>query len=151
MRCSFFICSVLGSFVLILGCSNTTQLKPDSRAPISISWEFKSIEKDGEAFTEAVMIINGKRSNRHLLGLFYGMVIGILSPEKKRKEMEGGTLSGFITDKQGRGVEVLVRYNEYLNTLIVVTRQLIPETAPGPYKTFKVIPFKKPDMPATGF
>jgi hypothetical protein len=126
-------------------------LKPASRTPISISWEFNSIEKEGEAFTEAVMIINGKRSNRHLLGLFYGRVTGILSPEQKGKEMEGGTLSGFITDKQGRGVELLVRYNEYLSRLIVVTRQLIPETAPGPYKTYRVIPLKKPDMPATGF
>jgi hypothetical protein len=151
MRSCCYLCSVFVIAGLMAGCSPSIREKHVYRAPVTVSWEFNNIEKDGETFTDAVLIIQGVRPQRHALGIFPGKIHVILKTEVPRKEMEGGTLSGFITEHRGGEEEVLVRYNEHLNKLIIVTRQSVAASVPGSYKTLMVIPLQKPHTPDTGF
>ncbi len=132
-------------------CADSVRVTPDSRLRIKISWEFKRIISNGVQYTDAIMIINGANPQRHDLGLFSGDVVRILVPETSRKEMEGGTLSGFIIGAGGTGEEVLVRLNEYLGRLIIVSRRIVPGENPGSYKALKIIPVYKRNRPDAGF
>jgi len=149
-RC-FYVLLLIAALPALWTCTPSARIRPDSHSSISISWEFRSINVDGEPHTEVLMIVNGKYPQRHPLGLFYGDVVRILKPEVNRREMGGGALSGFITGNKGRGEEVLVRFNEYLNRLIIVTRQIVPGSEPGSYKTLKNIPVYKQTKPDAGF
>jgi hypothetical protein len=65
--------------------------------------------------------------------------------------MIGGTISGFITNYQGRGHEVIVRYNEHLQRLIVAERQWSEKLPSGSFGVIKNIPVPELSRERTGF
>jgi hypothetical protein len=132
-------------------CTDSVRVTHDSRSGVTISWEFKRIINNGERYTDAIMIINSANPQRHDLGLFSGDVLRVLTPETSRREMEGGTLSGFIIGTGGTGEEVLVRLNEYLGRLIIVRRRIVRGENPGAYKALKTIPVYVRTRPDAGF
>ncbi len=121
------------------------------RGSILISWEFKTIEKDGDPYTDAVMVVSGNPSRKHPLGLFHGKVNKILASADRIKEMEGGTLSGFVTSNHGGGYEVVVRYDEKMNRLYVMFREINGNNFPGTFKALKNIFLPREYRPNTGF
>ncbi len=139
------------SMMYILSCKDTIRRSPDSSGAVVISWEFKNILKEGESFTDAVIVLHGAAVKKYPLGLFYGATAEVLKPGMKTKELEGGTLSGFITDTGGRGTEVLVRHDEHLGRLIVLTRNFFPGSPRAAFKTHLIIRIGRPERPDTGF
>ena len=118
---------------------------------IYVTWEFSSADRDGEPYTEASLIINGSREHRHRIGVFYGRVRKILSPGEINREMVGGTISGFVTNHQGRGCEVIVRYNEQIQRLIVAERPWSEKLPAGSYGVIKNIPVPELRREKIGF
>ena len=135
------------------GCNKSIRQSPETvRAEtIVITWEFTSADKEGEPFTEAALVINGSRTHTHRIGVFYGKVRRILSPTEINREMIGGTLSGFVTSHGGRGHEVIVRYNEQLQRLIVAERQWNEKLPSGSYGVIKNIPVPEMKKEKIGF
>ncbi len=135
------------------GCNKSVRETPrtERQDAIYVTWEFSSADKDGEPYTEAALIINGNQTHKHLIGVFYGRVRRILSPGEINREMVGGTLSGFITNFQGRGHEVIVRYNEQLQRLIVAQRQWSDKLPAGSYGVIKNIPVPELRKEKIGF
>jgi hypothetical protein len=151
MRNKYSFSLLLLILVSAIACKDTIQRKSASSASISISWEFTNIIKEGETYTDAVMVVKSAVPQKHALGLFYGALLSVLKPEIKMKELQGGTLSGFITDTGGRGMEVLVRHDEYHNKLIIVARQFSPGSPPAVYKTYLIVPVRTRERPDSGF
>lgn len=118
---------------------------------LTVSWEFNRADKDTGPYTEAVLVINGSNAHRHVIGVFYGRVRKILSPAEISPEMVGGTLSGFITVNDGRGSEVIVRYNEQEMKLIVAERLWNEKLPPGSFRVINVIPVPEMKQEKTGF
>ncbi len=135
------------------GCKKNVRVAPrtERQDAIYVTWEFTSADKGGEPYTEAALIINGSQSHKHRIGAYYGRVRRILSPGEINREMVGGTLSGFITNHGGRGHEVLVRYNEQLQRLIVAERQWNEKLPAGPYGVIKSIPVPEMRKEKIGF
>ena len=118
---------------------------------IVVTWEFNSVDKDGDPYTEAALIINGSKFHKHQIGIFYGRVRKVLKPEEINREMIGGTISGFVTNYQGRGHEVIVRYNEHLQRLIVAERQWSEKLPSGSFGVIKNMPVPELSREQTGF
>ena len=114
------IAAVTAAGLCVAGCKKNVREAPrvERQDAIFVTWEFSSADRDGDPYTEAALIINGSREHRHRIGVFYGRVRKILSPGEINREMMGGTISGFVTNHQGRGSEVIVRYNEQVQRLI---------------------------------
>jgi hypothetical protein len=123
----------------------------EHHSSLIITWEFKSTEKDSEPYTAATLIINGSALYQHHIGEYYGKVRRILKPDEIHKEMIGGTISGFITNNQGRGHEVIVRYNETLQKLIIAEREWSDRLPPRPFSVIKTIPVPELRKERTGF
>lgn len=144
--CIIIIC------LIATGCKKQVREKqvivPES---ITVSWEFKSIDKDSEPYTEATLVINGSQAHKHQIGVFYGRVRKILSQVEINKEMIGGTISGFITVGSGRGHEIIVRYNEELQRLIVAERIWNEKLPAGSFRGIKSIPVPEMRKNQTGF
>lgn len=121
------------------------------KGSIVISWEFTTIEKNGSPYTDTVMVVNGGRTGKYPLGLFYGKVNKVHTSTDHIKEMEGGALSGFITGNAGDGYEVVVRYDENLNRLYVVFREIDGGNYPGNFKALKNIFLPRGNRLDTGF
>jgi hypothetical protein len=136
--------------VLAAGCKKNMR-EPERVDAIVVTWEFKSVDKDGDPYTEAALIINGNQIHKHQIGIFFGRVRKILKPEEINREMIGGTISGFITNYQGRGHEVIVRYNEHLQRLIVAERQWSEKLPTGSFGVIKNIPVPELSKERTGF
>jgi hypothetical protein len=136
--------------LLVAGCKKNIR-EPERVDSIVVTWEFKSVDKDGDPYTEAALIINGNQIHKHQIGIFYGRVRRILKPEEVNREMIGGTISGFITNYQGRGHEVIVRYNEHLQRLIVAERQWSEKLPSGSFSVIKSIPVPELSKERTGF
>ncbi len=133
---------IAAAAVLMAGCATTVREEPQSG--LFVTWEFAAVDRDGEPWTEATLIVNGSLQHRHRVGVFYGKVRRILSAAEINPEMTGGTLSGFVTVNRGRGQEVIVRYNEQLHRLTVAERPWGGSLPAGPYRGIKNIPV--PDM-----
>ena len=136
------------------GCATSAgnEQNPDRRTgSIVISWEFTALEKNGAPYTDAVMVINGNPVSKYPLGLFYGKVNRIHTSEDRIKELEGGTLSGFVTNNGGGGYEVVVRYDENLNRLCVLFREIDGKNFPGTFKALKNIFLPRGRRLDTGF
>jgi hypothetical protein len=118
---------------------------------IYVTWEFSSADREGEPYTEASLVINGSQAHRHHVGIYYGRVRRILSPGEINREMVGGTISGFITNGGGRGHEVIVRYNEQLQKLIIAERLWSEKLPAGPYAVVKTIPVPELKKEKIGF
>jgi hypothetical protein len=135
----------------IAACCKKTVREPERVDSIVVTWEFISVDKNGDPYTEAALIINGNQFHKHQVGVFYGRVRKILKPEEINREMIGGTISGFITNYQGRGHEVIVRYNEHLQRLIVAERQWSEKLPSGSFGVIKNIPVPELSRERTGF
>jgi hypothetical protein len=135
------------------GCCKKVREVPraERQDAIYVTWEFTSADKDGEPYTEAALIVNGSQTHKHRIGVYYGRVRKILSPGEINREMVGGSLSGFVTNYNGRGHEVIVRYNEQLQRLIVVERQWNEKLPAGPYGVIKNIPVPEMRKEKIGF
>lgn len=135
------------------GCKKNVREAPvtERQNAIYVTWEFSSADRDGEPYTEAALVVNGSQAHKHQIGVFYGRVRKILSPGEINREMVGGTLSGFVTSHGGRGHEVLVRYNEQLQRLIVAERQWNDKLPAGPYRGIKNIPVPEMRKEKIGF
>jgi hypothetical protein len=152
-RLIVIIAVIAASGLFAAGCSKSVREAPrtERQDGIYVTWEFSSADRDGEPYTEATLIVNGSRAHRHMIGVFYGRVRKILSPAEINREMVGGTLSGFITNNGGRGHEVLVRYNEQLQRLIVAERQWSEKLPAGSYRVIKNIPVPEMSKEKIGF
>ncbi|MBN1497102.1 MAG: hypothetical protein JXA07_10060 [Spirochaetes bacterium] len=122
---------------------------PEGR--LFVTWEFTSVDRDGDPYTQAALVINGKQTHRHVVGVFYGRVRKILKPEEINRQMIGGTISGFVTSNEGRGHEVIVRYNETVHRLIVAERQWSEHLPAGSFGVIKNIPVPDLKKEETGF
>jgi len=143
--------SLICLLCIAAACCKKNVRGPEIADSIVVTWEFKSADKDGDPYTEAALIINGNQFHKHQIGVFYGRVRKILKPEEINREMIGGTISGFITNYQGRGHEVIVRYNEHLQRLIVAERQWGEKLPAGPYGVIKNLPVPELRKERTGF
>lgn len=139
--------------ILAAGCAKKVrETQPAERQDgLFVTWEFTAVDRDGEPWTEAALIINGSQQHKHRVGVFYGKVRRILSAAEINPEMTGGTLSGFITVNRGRGQEVIVRYNEQLQRLIVAERPWGGSLPAGPYRGIKNIPVPEMKKEKIGF
>jgi hypothetical protein len=136
--------------VIATGCKKNVRTS-ETVDSIVITWEFTSVDKEGDPYTEAALIINGNQFHKHQIGIFYGRVRKILKPEEINREMIGGTISGFVTNYHGRGHEVIVRYNEHLQRLIVAERQWSEKLPLGSFGVIKNIPVPELSRERTGF
>jgi hypothetical protein len=152
-RIIVIVLSIIISGGFAAGCKKNVRETPlaERQDAIYVTWEFTSADRDGEPYTEASLIINGSREHRHRIGVYYGRVRRILSPGEINREMLGGTLSGFITNGGGRGHEVIVRYNEQLQRLIVAERQWSEKLPAGSYAVVKSIPVPEMKKEKIGF
>jgi hypothetical protein len=153
MRRVIVIMLAAAACALAPGCGKSAQVNraPELRGPVFVTWEFKSADRGGDPFTEAALVINGSQYHRHVIGVFYGRVRRILKQDEITREMIGGTISGFVTNYQGRGHEVIVRYNEELQRLIVADRQWSDKLPPGSFSVIKNIPVPEMKREQTGF
>lgn len=135
----------------VAGCQKNVRQSAERAETLVITWEFTSADRDGEPWTEASLVINGSKTHTHRIGAFYGRVRKILSPAEINREMIGGTLSGFITTHGGRGHEVIVRYNEQLQRLIVAERPCGNASGAGLYRVIKNIPVPEMKREKIGF
>jgi hypothetical protein len=135
------------------GCKKNVreQVREERRGPLVVTWEFKSVDRGEDPYTEASLIINGSQMHKHMVGVFYGRVRGIFKPEEINKQMIGGTISGFTTSYRGRGHEVIVRYNEEAQRLIVAERQWNEKLPTGSFGPIKNIPVPELKKEQTGF
>ena len=117
----------------------------------SVTWEFSRADDGPTIRTAAVLVIRGTREHRHPIGVYDGRVKRILSGAEISREMTGGTLSGFITVSEGRGHEVIVRYDERLRRLIVMERPWHERLPPGPFKRVHGITVPEMHRERTGF
>ena len=129
---------------------NKAEMRETPR-PLSVSWEFHRIDREDGPYTTATLIISGRLSHRHEAGEFYGRVRRILSPSEISRDMVGGTISGFITVNEGRGQEVIVRYNEERRILVVAQREWREHMPLGSYRVVKIIPVPQLKQEETGF
>jgi hypothetical protein len=133
-----------------LGCAKAP-VRAAADGPLAVSWEFNRADRDGEPYTEAMLLISGSNAHKHVIGVFYGRVRKILSPAEITPEMVGGTISGFVTVNDGRGSEVIVRYNERDMMLIVAERLWNEKLPPGSFRVVKTIPVPEMKQEKTGF
>jgi len=147
------IAAVTAAGLCVAGCKKNVREAPrvERQDAIFVTWEFSSADRDGDPYTEAALIINGSREHRHRIGVFYGRVRKILSPGEINREMMGGTISGFVTNHQGRGSEVIVRYNEQVQRLIVAERPWSEKLPAGSYGVIKNIPVPELRKEKIGF
>jgi hypothetical protein len=131
------------------GCEKEKRAEETGR--VFVTWEFKSADRGAEPYTEAALVINGNKYHRHVIGVFLGRVRRILKPEEITREMIGGTISGFVTVAEGQGHEVIVRYNEQLDRLIVAEREWNEKLPPGAFRVIKNIPVPEMRKEDTGF
>lgn len=144
--------AVIAVCATAIGCRKSVRADaPEERGPLFVTWEFKSVDQGAEPYTEASLVINGNQLHRHLIGVFYGRVRRILKPEEINKQMIGGTISGFATSYEGRGHEVIVRYNEAVQRLVVAERQWSEHLPAGSFGVIKNIPVPDLKKEATGF
>ncbi len=135
------------------GCAKSAreEVREERPARLFVTWEFSSVDQGGEPYTEAALVINGNRLHRHVIGVFYGRVRKIFKPEEFNRQMIGGTLSGFTTSNEGRGHEVVVRYNEAAQRLVVAERQWSEHLPAAPFGPIKSIPVPDLKDEQTGF
>lgn len=133
-----------------LGCAKAP-VRAVERGHVHVTWEFNRVERESEPYTEAAIIINGANAHRHVIGVFYGKVRKIMSPSEITPEMVGGTISGFVTVNNGRGSEIIVRYNEKDMLLIVAERLWSESLPPGSFRVIKTIPVPEMKDEQTGF
>jgi len=151
MKYSFLVLLITSVAVAAaLGCAKAP-VRNAQEGPLSVTWEFNRADRDGEPYTDAVLVITGSNARKHKIGTFYGRVRKILSPAEISPEMVGGTLSGFITANEGRGSEVIVRYNEQNMILIVAERQWNEKLPPGSFRVTRTIPVPEMRQEKTGF
>ena len=145
--------ALIAAAAAVSGCKKAIREQPEPEQPasISITWEFKRVDRGPDPYTEAAFIINGNQMHKYTVGVYYGRVRKILSPQEINPAMVGGTLSGFITTNEGRGHEVIVRYNEQLRRLIIAAREWSEHLPPGPYGAIKSIPVPEMKKERTGF
>jgi hypothetical protein len=124
---------------------------PELQGPVVVTWEFKSADRGDDPYTEAALVINGSQYHRHVIGVFYGRVRRVLKQEEITRELIGGTISGFMTNYKGRGHEVIVRYNEEEQRLIVADRPWNEKLPPGSFSVIKNIPVPEMKKERTGF
>lgn len=123
----------------------------ESPRPLSVSWEFHRADKEEGPYTTATLVISGRSSHRHEAGEFYGRVRRVMSASEISRDMVGGTISGFITVNEGRGHEVIVRYNEDRQILVIAQREWREHMPLGSFRVVKIIPVPKLKQEETGF
>jgi len=116
---------------------------PHYSGPPLVRWAFETIEKSGESYTRAFIVVTEKTTDTYTVGTFYGGVARVMvRGEAAMDRLPEDALSGFIIFTAGAGHEVYAGYDPGGDSLYIKSRKIWEGGGTEAWSAIKTIPLK---------